>query len=161
MMKALLKIVILLLGFSGMVTVFAATGGPPATEPGSGVTVTVEVFSGRPNPTFTLDDDTVLQGLRRAFSGPPVEPPDGARAAAFGRLGYRGVVIVNERGVEGIPRYVQALDGLLLTRDEPAGAPRYFSDTGSLEQRCLALAAERGLIGELISDGLVPDPSAM
>ena len=160
-MRLSLKIVILLVGFSGMLTVLAATDGPPAAEPGAGVTVVVEVFSGRPNPTFVLDDAAAIHGLRQAFSALADELPDDAQAAAFGHLGYRGVVIRNPHGIAGIPRYVQVLDGLVLVRDEPAGGSRYLRDTESLEQRYLALAAERGLIADLVAAGLVPDPAAM
>lgn len=161
MMRALSKIAILLLTVFGMLTVFAANDGPVAAEPGPGVTVVVEVFSGRPNPTFTLDDATAIHRLRETLTRLPAEPIEAPEAVGFSRLGYRGVVIRNPHGIEGIPRYVQVLDGLLLVRDEPEGGPRYFRDAAALEKRCLTLADERGLIGELIAAGLVPDPSAM
>lgn len=160
-MRALSKIAILLLAVFGVLTVFAADDAPVAAEPGPGVTVVVEVFSGRPNPTFTVDDSAAIHGLRQAFSRLPAEPPDNPQAAAFSHLGYRGIVIDNPHGVAGIPRHVQVLDGLVLVRDGAAGAPRYLRDTESLEKRCLVLAWDRGLIGELIAAGLVPDPAAM
>ncbi len=155
-MKLSIKITILLLVFSGMVAAFAANA-----ESGPGVTVTVEVFSGRTNPTFVLDDIAAIHRLRGDFSRLPAESPDGAQAAAFGHLGYRGIVIDNPHGVEGIPRYVQLLDGLVLVRDEAGSAPRYLRDTGSLEKRYLALAGAEGLIDELIEAGLVPDPATL
>jgi hypothetical protein len=161
MMRASLRIVILLVVFFGMLAVFAATGGPPAAEPAAGLTVTVEVFSGRPNPTFVLDDAAAVDRLRQTFTRMPAEPLDDERAAGFSHLGYRGIVIDNPRGLSGIPRHVQVLDGLVLVRDGAGGACRQFRDTESLEKRCLVLAAERGLIAELIAAGLVPDPSAM
>ena len=159
-MRISIKIAILLLVFSGMCAL-AATAEPSATEPGHGLTITVEVFSGRPNPAFVLDDVAAIQHLRNAFSQLPAETPDGSQAAAFGHLGYRGIVIDNPQGVNGIPRYVQVLDGLVLVRDKDGSAPRYLRDNGSLEKRCLALAVEQGIIGELIEAGLVPAPSTM
>ena len=159
-MRISIKIAMLLLVFSGMCA-FAATAEPSATEPGHGLTITVEVFSGRPNPAFVLDDVAAIHRLRGDFSRLPAETTDGPSTAGFGHLGYRGIVIDNPHGVEGIPRYVQVLDGVVLVRDEAGSTPRYLRDNGSLEKRYLALAVERGLIGELIEAGLVPDPSTM
>jgi len=161
MMRVLSRIATLVLGVFAMSAAFAATDGPVVAESGSGVKIVVEVFSGRPNPTFTLEDAAALGRLREAFERLPAEGPESAQDTGFNRLGYRGIVIENPRGVAGIPRYAQALNGVVLVRDEADGASRYFRDTESLEKNLLALAAERGLIRELIAAGLVPDPGAM
>jgi len=160
-MRSVSKTAILVLSVCAFTAAAAATDGPVAAASGSGVRVVVEVFSGRPNPSFTLEDPTALGRLREALGRLPAHLPEAPAAAAFGRLGYRGIVIENPHGVPGIPRYVQVLDGVVLVRDEQGGAPRYYRDTESLEQRQLAAADERGLIRELIDAGLVPDPGAM
>jgi hypothetical protein len=52
------------------------------------VTVTLDIFSGRPNPTWTLDDEEARQLLDRVHSieqRTPLKPP-----GAAGQLGYRG-----------------------------------------------------------------------
>jgi len=161
MMRALFKIAILVLIVCAVAAAFAAPDGPVAAGNGPGVSVVVEVFSGRPNPAFTLEDAAALDRLREAFGRLPAEAPESLPAAGFHRLGYRGVVIENPGGIAGLPRYAQVLDGVVLVRDEANGPPRYFRDTESLEKRYLALADERGLIRDLIAAGLVPDPAAM
>jgi hypothetical protein len=160
-MKTSTNVAIMLLAFLGVLTASTAAAEQPDAQPGPGVTVTIEVFSGRPNPAFVLDDLATVNGLRGAVSRIPAASPEYQEVSAFTHLGYRGIVIENTSGVEGIPRYMQVLDGLVLTRGENGGAPRYFRDTESLERRCLVLAVERGLIGDLIEAGLVPDPSTM
>lgn len=161
MMRPLPKFAILVLGVA---TALGAIAGPDAFAPselGSGVKVVVEVFSGRPNPAFTLDDPAFLQSLRKAFAGPAAETPDTSQVLAFSRLGYRGIVIENPAGLAGIPRHAQVLGGRVLVSDGIEGGPRWLQDAGLIEKRCLALAAERGLIADLVAAGLVPDPAAL
>ncbi len=160
-MRALPKIAILVWTICAAAAALAAPAGPAAAGNGVGVSIVVEVFSGRPNPAFTLEDAAALDPLREAFGRMPAEAPESVPTAGFHRLGYRGVVIENPGGVAGLPRYAQVLGGVVLVRDEADSAPRYLRDTESLEKRCLALADERGLIRELIEAGLVPDPGAM
>ena len=58
------------------------------------VTVTADVFSGRPNPRWTLNDSQIAElaeKLRRALAAAPLarqDLPDG--------LGYRGLVIESD-----------------------------------------------------------------
>lgn len=160
-MRALSRIAFLVLGVAAMSAAFAANDGPGAAEPGPGVRIVVDVFSGRPNPTFAVDGAAALGHLREAFKRLPAEVPESSQVTSFNHLGYRGIVVENPRGVAGIPRYAQVLNGVVLVQDGADNAPRYFRDTESLEKRLLALADERGLIGELIAAGLVPDPGAM
>jgi len=160
-MKSTSRTALLVLILCVVPAAVAVAGPPPAAEPGPGVTVVIEVFSGRPNPAFALDDPSALRGLGDALGRLPAEAPEAGRAAGLSRLGYRGIVIDNPRGVAGIPRYVQVLDGLVLVRDDERSGPRYLRDSEAIEKSCLALAVERGLIGDLIAAGRVPDPAAM
>jgi len=58
------------------------------------VSVTADVFSGRPNPRWTLDEPQIAQlaeKVRRAVGAPPLPPrqlPDG--------LGYRGLIVESD-----------------------------------------------------------------
>ena len=57
------------------------------------VRVTADIFSGRPNPEWTLNESQIAQlanQLRDAFAAPPLRAhiPDG--------LGYRGLIIASD-----------------------------------------------------------------
>jgi hypothetical protein len=74
--------------------------------------VTVEVFSGRPDPTFTRRQ---LEGMK------PAEAP----AAGTGRLGYRGIKVESASG----PGWaIIAADGTI--RVDQKSAASYFADPG-------------------------------
>jgi hypothetical protein len=83
--------------------------------------VTVEVFSGRPDPTFTLSEAEVAD-IRRQLEGmKPAEAP----AAGTGRLGYRGIKVESASG----PGWaIIAADGTI--RVDQKSAASYFADPG-------------------------------
>ena len=125
-----------------------------------GLCVSVEVFSGQPNPNFYISDTEALGQLRANLKSlPAFEASEGANHQ-FSRLGYRGIVIYNDAAVEGIPVFVQFLNGKVKII-EKAGAPAtFYEDTNNLEKYCLGIAKKKGLISDLFEIG-VPDPDAM
>jgi hypothetical protein len=54
------------------------------------VRVTIDMFSGRPNPSFTLDDKEAREILRQVQSAPEIVAPEEAAPAI---LGFRGLVV--------------------------------------------------------------------
>ena len=124
------------------------------------LTVTVEVFSGRPNPTFEITDTAAINRLKDGLNGLPSVELTNEEGAAFGRLGYRGVVITHTGSVEGIPSYVQIVDGKVKVAAD-GRTTRFLKDTSKFEKYFLGMAKKKGLITELLDAQFVPDPDTL
>jgi hypothetical protein len=100
--------------------------------PPSDVLVQLDLFSGRPNPRWTVSGEAADRLLSLVDRSEPTErrdPPD---------LGYRGFVLVTT--IES----VRAFDGTLAIQASREEQPRYFRDTGGMEDLLLAQARELG-----------------
>jgi len=81
------------------------------------VRVTADIFSGRPNPEWTLNESQIAQlanQLRDAFAAPPLRAhiPDG--------LGYRGLIVTSDDS--RVPTYVRVHRNVV-TRDDATFHP--------------------------------------
>jgi hypothetical protein len=115
-------------------------------SPATGVTVVVSMYSGRPDPTFVLDDTAAIVELaawvRDAAPAPEVEGVSVLRSV----LGYRGVIVRNPSGAGGRPRHLMVFDGYIEVGGEP---PCFLKDEGGrAESRLIDLAVTRKAIGE-------------
>lgn len=146
-----------------LVVAFSVWGSSMAQNKAERLTVSVEVFSGRPNPTYDITDPGEINRLKDNLSNLPAVAMTGDELMAFGRLGYRGILIRNPAGIAGIPPYVQILEGKVKASFGPKGADStFFMDTEDLEKRYLGMAKDKGLISPgLFADNIVPDPDAM
>ena len=104
------------------------------------VTVEVLIFSGRPNPTWQLQDtkrwETLkakLKDLPEAFQEAPVE---------WSRLGFRGFVI-REGAALGFPGPIRVYQGVIKTGHGKAA--KYLKDTTDLEQSLIGEAKKQAL----------------
>ena len=143
------------------ITLAFVCGSALAADKAEKITVTVEIFSGRPNPTFEITDATAVARLKESLDRLPVLAMTEEEGSEFSRLGYRGILITHDGSVEGIPRYIQFLNGkvqVLGARGEGAG---FFKDTGKFEKHYLGLAKTKGLITELLDEQFVPNPDSM
>lgn len=138
-----------------------ACGTAVAIEKMQKLTVAVEVFSGRPNPSFDITDPGDIARLRESLKGLPVLAMTEEEGFEFSRLGYRGIVITNSSGIEGIPMYVQFLNGKVKVLGAEGGGANFFKDTGGLEKYYLGLAKMKGMITDLLDGKIVPDPDSM
>lgn len=77
--------------------------------------ITVEVFSGRPNPVITLDDAAAREVIERVRPAGRLKR-DAAQAGPESILGYRGIVVeqVGTQPMEGLPDRFRIVDGKLL-----------------------------------------------
>jgi len=134
-----------------------------AQEKAEKLTVTVEIFSGRPNPTFDIKEANQITELREALANLPESAVTAQEASQFNRLGYRGIIIMNTGGIKGIPRYVQLLKGKVKTISGTGrGNTRFFDDAKGMERYYLGLAKKKGLIPrDLLEERIVPDPDTM
>jgi hypothetical protein len=146
-----------------LVVVFPGGGTSTARAETKRLVVTVEVFSGRPNPTYEITDPGEIELLREQLRNLPGLPEAEANAAAFSRLGYRGIVIINAAGIAGIPGMVQILAGKVkVFAGGGTEENQFFVDAEGMEKHYLALAIDQGIIPEeMLVRGLVPDPAQM
>lgn len=133
------------------------------SKTGEKLVVTVDVFSGRPNPSFEITEPNEIIRLRGNLTKLPALAKTGAEFSEFGQLGYRGVLITNPSGIEGIPRYVQVLGGKVKVSSGAKGQDTsFFMDVEAMEKYYLQLAKEKGLIPQdLLDKGILPDPDTM
>jgi hypothetical protein len=106
--------------------------------------VTLDIFSGRPNPSWPMrpEDEKELArrlaGLRRARQVPSGE-----------NLGYRGFVISNQPGESGMQTEVRVFEGVVTIKGNPGTS--MFLDTNHLEKWLAEQAREQGLASLLAS----------
>ena len=114
-----------------------------AASSGDGLVVTVMIYSGRPNPSFTLDDAALIDQLRTAVaSAAPKEDVEGDTVVPS-ILGYNGVRVENRSGVEGVPRTLLLYDGAIEVHD---GGTRFLADPDrTLERSLVDQARDHGL----------------
>lgn len=122
-----------------------------STAEPSGVVVTLEIFSGRENPSWQLEGDTLeaVRGrLRELATG-----AGGAAAAPHPVLGYRGFRI-DGLGDAAADTILVGRGTVTLVRGKEA---QHRRDAGDLESLLLADAARRGH-GDLLREAGAPAP---
>lgn len=104
--------------------------------------VTLDVFSGRPNPSWSLSVQEERELARLLSDLPPTEE----RVVGNG-LGYRGFRITNPEQRLGLPSEIVVAKGVVIIRDE--GETNYYSDSTGIEQWLIQQAQGKGY-GSLI-----------
>lgn len=128
----------------------------------SALKVQVDIYSGRPNPTFTITNPAVIQQLVADLSAAPRSQDDPtAVEKAVNRLGYRGVLVENADGIAGLPEVMRVFDGNVMIVDSLAGTFQLYDDSGKMERKLLRKAKNKGLITDLIAEGFIPNPRDM
>jgi hypothetical protein len=110
------------------------------------LTVQVNVFSGRPNPYFIINDTNDLRSISEKIVSITsdanflIDTP----VAYIPKLGYRGLRITKNNG-SNIPREFQLFSGIL--QIGTTDTAKYYSDTGSaLEIKLICLGLNAGFI---------------
>lgn len=102
-------------------------------------TVRLLIFSGRPDPEWTLDGDALgdLQGrLRETLAGEESNPPPPSA------LGYRGFLVRARSADKSVPSEIRVFRGVITAEDGRKG--RHLRDAAGLEEFLLADARRRG-----------------
>ena len=107
--------------------------------------VTLDVFSGRPNPSWRLSPEEAEE-LVRKLEGLPASD----RSPAADDLGYRGFVVTGLQGPTGSPSQVHVLGGIVTVRSDQGA--RSYVDAAEIE-RWLGDQARRRGYGELLGGG--------
>jgi hypothetical protein len=126
-----------------------ASSGPAAAqaaEEDEGLQVTVMIYSGRQNPTFTIEDGALIEELQSAVSSGERREDLEGRTVVPSILGYNGIRVENRSGVAGLPPVLLLYGGTMEARD---GGTRFLADPDRrLERRLVDAAVERGLFRE-------------
>ncbi len=101
----------------------------------------LDIFSGRPNPTWKLSENQVDELKTKLGTFPSAE------SKAPSGLGYRGVRLVNIGKIANIPDRIIAYNGVLAITEK--GITNYYEDSNKIEEWLLDQARERGY-GEAI-----------
>lgn len=115
----------------------ATAGSQQSRKVSPNVLVTLEVFSGRPNPSWALSPDEVRELTRRLQGLPPSR-----QSPAEGDLGYRGFRILNNSSAAGVPSEIVFTKGVVTVRDE--NGTRHYTDAGGIESWLVEQARRRG-----------------
>jgi hypothetical protein len=99
--------------------------------------VTLDVFSGRPNPSWSLSADEQQELVRRLQGLPSVDGP-----SPEGDLGYRGFRLVSSAPKSALPSELVVTKGMVTIRDN--GATRHYLDANGIESWLLDQARRRG-----------------
>ncbi len=139
---------LLILSLAALTVLACVTHGAAAQGEGDaeGLRVTVLIYSGRPNPSFLLQDGAEIEGLRKALTSAEAREDFPGETVVPSILGYNGLRIDNPAGEEGLPRTLLLYDGTMEVRDR---GRRFVADAGrQLERSLIDLAVERGLFAE-------------
>ncbi len=112
----------------------------PSWRPFEGITATISMFSGRPDPTFELTAPEDVEKVKALVLDLPgtVRPQEGAPA-----LGYRGILL-NPREIPGLPAWISVHKGTIQMGDSPDTFV-YKKDAKGLEAWLKAEARKRGI----------------
>lgn len=116
--------------------------------------IILDMFSGRPNPSWSLSEREVEE-LRRLLSEGYRELSRIRRRKPPG-LGYRGFVITNDHQLEGFPLALRVFDGTITIREVGAAGPEdvfAIQDVHRIEYWLLEQAAARDLERIIVEQG--------
>jgi hypothetical protein len=99
--------------------------------------VILEVFSGRPNPSWTFSADEEQELTRRLQGLPP-----SAQSPAEGDLGYRGFRIVDNSQPARSSTEIIVSKGVVTVRDDRG--TRHYTDANGIESWLVEQARRRG-----------------
>jgi len=111
------------------------------TEQDAKFRVTIDVFSGRPNPTWEMTSEEAkrLLAMFRAVSSSKADLV--SRATPPG-LGYRGIVVTRLKGDETVPEETRVFNSILSIRK--AGSISYHEDNAKIQEFFLSQAKAKG-----------------
>lgn len=120
-----------------------AANDPPAGA--SGLTVQILLYSGRPDPLFTITDPARIAQIQQLFAQTKPDPTAGDRKTVLPSiLGYKGVLILNPGGLGGLPRTIAVYHGNVEVRD--GGGPRFLTGGAALEGAMIDQAIQKNVI---------------
>ena len=112
-----------------------------------GLKVTVLLFSGRPDPSYVIDDAASLDQVKKIFETSK-ETKFEKSTVIPSILGYKGITVQNTGNIAGIPQDFSVYKG---TIEVGTKEKKFFTDEGNaLEKFLFDKAIERGVVEENI-----------
>ena len=99
--------------------------------------VELDVFSGRPNPTWSLPVEQAVELLEALKDLPPADKPLRGNG-----LGYRGFVLSNPDRAGGLAPHIRIYGGIVTMTDGHVQA--YYRDMHDIEHRLFLQASQHG-----------------
>ncbi len=113
-----------------------------------GLKVTVLLFSGRPDPTFLLEDEDILNQLKDLLSKAKTNEKFEQATVIPSILGYKGIVVDNPYSVAGFPSRFAIYKGNIEIKD---GETKFLIDEeNKIEGLLLDRAIRKGVIDKRI-----------
>ncbi|OGJ90247.1 MAG: hypothetical protein A2487_02815 [Candidatus Raymondbacteria bacterium RifOxyC12_full_50_8] len=122
--------------------------------------ITIDVFSGRPNPSFKLIEveeiNNITQQIKMLTDRDKLQPTFMDNVSHLSKLGYRGVIIHDNMGlIWGTPRKYYISKGYVIYKED--NKYLVFNDVEcSFEKYILGIAKEKRIITEGMSE-LLPN----
>lgn len=98
--------------------------------------VEMDVFSGRPNPTWSLSEEQVVELLKAFHDLPPAD-----KFSQETGLGYRGFLILNPDRAGTLAPHIRIYGGIVTMTDDHE---QFYRDVHGLEHRLLLQASHQG-----------------
>ncbi|GAB3956982.1 hypothetical protein GCM10028805_48400 [Spirosoma harenae] len=105
------------------------------TQP-TNLTVELDAFSGKPNPTWTLSEAESAEFIAAVKSLPTISD-----STQTNKLGYRGFLLSTSKGADGLPSRIRVYRKIIRVESTP---PQSFQDINGLERRLKQQASQRG-----------------
>jgi len=97
----------------------------------------LDVFSGRPNPSWELTPQDAKELARRLTGLAPAN-----RTPSAGGLGFRGFTVANPDKMGSLPVQISVFNGVIGLSEN--GQITYYSDTNDVEDWLISLARQQG-----------------
>jgi hypothetical protein len=128
-------------------SVFSETGEKEMEEK-RGLKVTILLFSGRPDPTYVIDNKDTIERIKTLIGSAKEHDKFEKPTVIPSILGYKGIIVDNQAKISGIPAFVAIYKGNIEVKNE---TKKFLIDEGStLENLFLNEAIKRRVIDEKI-----------
>ncbi|MBI5042519.1 MAG: hypothetical protein HZC10_01515 [Nitrospirae bacterium] len=113
-----------------------------------GLKVTILLFSGRPDPTYLLEDKDAIERLKILITAAKVNEKFEKTTVIPSILGYKGIIVDNQTKVPAIPAHLAVYKGNIEVKNERKKI--LIDEGGAIEDLLLKQAIEKGVIDEKI-----------
>jgi hypothetical protein len=126
--------------------IMLATGVSAASADQEEIVVRVLLYSGQPDPTYTLEDRETIDTIRKVFASAKTADGFKEKTVIPSILGYKGVLVVNEGKRGELPSMFAVYQGKIEVVD---GQKRFFLDEGKrLEKLLIDGALRKGVVDD-------------
>ena len=126
----------------------AMPNGDVAASDDDGISVTVLLFSGRPDPVYMLENQTLIDKIKAGIGEAKKVEGFDKKTIIPSILGYKGILVRNPKRRSGLPSQFAVNKGMIEVMDEQK---RFLKDAeGNIEKLLMDEAIRQGVIEEKI-----------